>query len=66
MMKEPANKKARSLTDAIRRRFAALGGFDFDPPRRDAMRRAPEFVDDRSSENRLRTIVLGGDDHGRH
>jgi hypothetical protein len=66
MMKEPANKKARSLTDAIRRRFAELGGFEFDPPRRDALRRAPGFVDDCSSENRPRTTVLDGDDHSRH
>jgi len=52
--------------DAIRRRFAAFNGVEFDPPCRDAMRRAPEFVDDRSPENRPRTIVQDGDDHSRH
>jgi len=52
--------------DSICRRFAALSGPDFDPPRRDAMRRAPEFVDDRSPENRPLTIVQDRDDHSRH
>jgi len=65
-MRASANKRARNLMDAIRRRFAAFNGVEFDPPCRDAMRRAPEFVDDRSPENRPRTIVQDGDDHGRH
>jgi hypothetical protein len=66
MMRGSANKRARNLTDAIRKRFAELGGFEFEPSRRDTMRRAPEFVDDRSPENRPRTAVLDGDDHNRH
>ena len=41
-----------NLTDAIRRRFAAFGGFELEPPRRDALRSAPEFGDDRSRDNR--------------
>jgi plasmid stability protein len=42
------------LTDAIRRRFAAFGGFELEPPRRDALRSAPEFGDNRSRDNRSR------------
>ena len=41
-----------NLTDAIRRRFAAFGGFELEPPRRDALRSAPEFGADRSRDNR--------------
>jgi len=65
-MSGTANKRATNLMDSICRRFAALSGPDFDPPRRDAMRRAPEFVDDRSPENRPLTIVQDRDDHSRH
>jgi plasmid stability protein len=32
-----------NLAEAIQRRFAAFGGFDFELPRRDAMRQAPGF-----------------------
>lgn len=32
-----------NLAEAIRRRFAALGGCELELPRRDAMRTAPEF-----------------------
>jgi plasmid stability protein len=32
-----------NLAETIRRRFAALGGVDFELPRRDAVRRAPKF-----------------------
>ena len=32
-----------NLADAIRRRFAALGGVELDLPQRDAMREAPSF-----------------------
>jgi plasmid stability protein len=32
-----------NLAEAIRRRFAAVGGFDAELPRRDAIRRAPKF-----------------------
>ena len=32
-----------NLAEAIRRRFAAFGGQQFELPRRDAMRHAPEF-----------------------
>ena len=32
-----------NLATDIRRRFAAVGGFDFELPRRDAVRRAPKF-----------------------
>ena len=31
------------LAAAIRRRFAAFGGIEFELPRRDAMRQVPEF-----------------------
>ena len=33
----------RNLTEAIRRRFAPLGGIELELPPRDAIRRAPEF-----------------------
>jgi plasmid stability protein len=32
-----------NLADAIRRRFAAFGGFELKLPRRDAVRHPPEF-----------------------
>jgi plasmid stability protein len=32
-----------NLAEAIRRRFAAFGGLEFELPRRDPMRQAPEF-----------------------
>ena len=32
-----------NLAEAIRRRFAAFGGLDIQLPRRDAVRRAPDF-----------------------
>jgi antitoxin FitA len=32
-----------NLAEAIRRRFAAFGGLEFELPRRDAMRKAPNF-----------------------
>jgi plasmid stability protein len=32
-----------NLAETVRRRFAAVGGFDFELPRRDAVRRAPKF-----------------------
>jgi len=39
-----------NLAEAIRRRFTALGGVDLALPRRDAMRRTPDFASDRFSE----------------
>jgi len=33
----------RDLAEAIRRRFAALGGHEFELPRRDPMRQAADF-----------------------
>jgi plasmid stability protein len=33
-----------NLAETIRRRFAAFGGFDMELPRRDAMRKAPDFA----------------------
>jgi antitoxin FitA len=38
----PAAAKS-NLADAIRRRFAAFGGFEVELPRRDAIRPTPEF-----------------------
>ena len=32
-----------NLAEAIRRRFAAFGGFEFELPRRDSVRQAPGF-----------------------
>src|SRR6266436_9927335 len=32
-----------NLADAVRRRFAAFGGLEFELPRRDAIRQAPGF-----------------------
>jgi plasmid stability protein len=32
-----------NLADAIRRRFAAFGGLELEPQRRDAMRHTPRF-----------------------
>jgi len=32
-----------NLAEAIHRRFAAFGGLEIELPRRDAMRRVPEF-----------------------
>ena len=34
-----------NLAETIHRRFAAFGGLEFELPRRDAMRRAPEFAE---------------------
>jgi antitoxin FitA len=34
-----------NLAEAIRRRFAVFGGLELEMPRRDAMRRAPEFAE---------------------
>ena len=36
-----------NLAEAVRRRFAAFGGFDIELRRRDAMRPAPDFTNDR-------------------
>ena len=33
-----------NLAEAIHRRFAALGGLELDLPRRDGIRKAPEFA----------------------
>lgn len=35
--------KKENLAEAIRRRFAAFGGIDLELPKRDAMRRPPDF-----------------------
>jgi antitoxin FitA len=41
-----ASSPARgNLAEAIHRRFAALGGLEFELPRRDAVRPAPEFAE---------------------
>src|SRR5258707_8521872 len=34
-----------NLAETIHRRFAAFGGLEFELPRRDAMRQAPEFAE---------------------
>ena len=39
-----------NLAAAIQRRFAAFGGFDLELPRRDAMRQAPDFTNNRFGE----------------
>ncbi len=36
-----------NLAESIRRRFAAFGGVELELPRRDAMRQAPNFSNDR-------------------
>jgi antitoxin FitA len=40
----------RNLAESVHRRFAVLGGFEFESPRRDAMRRSPDFSTDRFGE----------------
>jgi hypothetical protein len=51
----PDAKRASSakgkLAEDIRRRFAVFGGFDFEPLRRDAMRRIPGFRERSSPTN---------------
>jgi antitoxin FitA len=36
-----------NLAENIRKRFAVFGGFDFELPRRDPVRRAPDFRNER-------------------
>jgi plasmid stability protein len=46
ILKNALNKPAAAPVDlaaAVRRRFAAVGGVDLAIPRREAMRRAPDF-----------------------
>ena len=38
-----ARPARKNLAEAIRQRFAALGGVDLELPRRDAVRQPPEF-----------------------
>jgi hypothetical protein len=46
-----ASSAKTNLAEDIRRRFAAFGGFDFEPLRRDAMRRIPGFRERSSPTN---------------
>ncbi len=39
-----------NLAEAVRRRFAVFGGFEFKSPRRDATRQTPDFSTDRFGE----------------
>jgi antitoxin FitA len=41
-----------NLAESIRRRFEAFGGFELELPRRDAMRKVPDFANDRTGNRR--------------
>jgi antitoxin FitA len=40
-----SSRHTGNLAEAIRRRFASLGGVELSLPQRDAMRKAPEFAE---------------------